>query len=339
MIDLEQLLLDYIKEQGQLVLPQLGVIRYTYQPAEVFRYTKRILPPRYKIEFFPNLIESSNETINYIAERLNLVEEDAQENLNAFINKIKEQLEVQKSYFWPQVGTFRIRDNSITFEEDKESILLAYNLGLKDVILPTYDLPTLENNKKTETSNTIPTKKLKKTVPTFVKIGICTAAFILMIFFIIVPNVSIHRIKQFQQFYSLVLDKVEGVIKIKQPSYDIEKIRQANREALSLDSLSKKKDKDTLVTSLDITVTQKNEIAHQLRYYIIAGSFKNKENAIRCLDELREKGYTPEILVFGDSLFRVYIYSSTQRQKAVEEFIGISQQDPQLKIWFYSRYE
>jgi hypothetical protein len=119
----------------------------------------------------------------------------------------------------------------------------------------------------------------------------------------------------------------------------IEDLRKMNREALSI---KQEEVTDTLKTettgALQNNIVAK-PVAKQLVYHIIAGSFKSKANALECIKKLQHMGYNPVLLNFNDTLFRVSLISNPNRQKAVEDYIQITQQHPDMKIWFYSQYE
>lgn len=115
---------------------------------------------------------------------------------------------------------------------------------------------------------------------------------------------------------------------------NIDELRKENRQALSIPV----KPVDSTRNTAPVDSSQK-AVSKQLVYHIIAGSYKNRVNAEQGMTSLQQLGFRPSLLNFNDTLFRVSLVSFSDRQKAVDEYIYISQRYPDLKIWFYSRYE
>lgn len=336
MLDIQRCIVTFLEQQHELSLPGIGLIRYTYQPAEVLRYTRRILPPRYKIEFFPDVDKSADDFVQFLSKTFQIAQSEAQESFANFLSKCKEELAAHQSFYLSQLGTFRYVDNKIVFEEDKESRLLSYNLGNKDVQLPPPPTQFIsEESKKPVSSVTVgsqPKVKRQLAIPLFVKIGLSLAGVILIVFFLLAQTNLSENID-----WAKIRGTVEGWISAlpwtSRTNPSIEELRRENREALAIPA----KSADTVV-SVPTDTTSKVP-SRQLVYYIIAGSYKNRANAEHGLASLRQLGFNPKVLNFNDTLFRVSLASFVDRQKAVSEYIQITQQHPELKIWFYSRYE
>lgn len=342
MLNIQQRIIDYIEQARKIFLPGIGLIRYTYQPAELLRYTRRVLPPRYKIEFTADADGSADDFVQFLSKTDHVSLSEAQENFNTFLSQLKEQLATQQSCRISQLGTLRYVDKKIVFEEDKESRLMAFNLGYKDTLLPPSEPRQVirEPSKPasisvaSKTSSTLPSTKQRNGIPLFVKIGLATAGLILVAFFILAQtNIAenVHLAK--------IYNSIEGWVTSlpwfhRTHPASIDELRKANRQALTIQSTP-----SDSVQAASSTDSMRKVASRQLVYHIIAGSFKSMKNAEQCVTGLQKLGYTPSILNFNDTLFRVSLVSYPDRQKAVNEYIRITQQHPDLKIWFYSRYE
>ncbi|MGC8824099.1 MAG: SPOR domain-containing protein [Bacteroidales bacterium] len=341
MLNIQQRIIDYIEQSHKIFLPGIGLIRYTYQPAELLRYTRRVLPPRYKIEFTADADGSADDFVQFLSTTEHVSLSEAHEYFNAFLSQLKEQLTTHHSYRISQLGTFRYVDKKIVFEEDKDSRLIAFNLGFKDI-----PLPPLESQQATQESSkpvsilvasksaTLPTAKQRSGVSVFVKIGLAIAGLILVVFFLLAQTNIAENIHLAKIYHS-----IEGWVTSlpwfhRTHSASIEELRKANRQALTIPTTAS----DSVRVATPVEGKQK-VASPQLVYHIIAGSFKSLKNAEQCVADLQKLGYTPTILNFNDTLFRVSLVSYSDRQKAVDEYIRITQQHPDLKIWFYSRYE
>ncbi|MCX7986560.1 MAG: SPOR domain-containing protein [Bacteroidales bacterium] len=338
MLNIQNIIIAYLEKKQKISLPGIGLIKYTYQPAEVLRFTRKILPPRYKIEFIELTNEPIDDFINFLKINHHFSEKEAHEIFNNFLTEIKKQLAESKTYKIPQIGTLKHVDNKIVFEEDKNSSLFAYNMGYKDISLPaSAETSTLQSQTSTLAQSSVTPKNFRKSsgFPTFVKVGLISAAAIIVLFFVIANS---NILKNFE--LTKVLTPIEHWIAEipwfkKSESPHIEEIRQINRQALSIEQ----EKKANLDTNENKVMSEEKVESKQLVYHIIAGSFKNKENAMECQKELKQLGFTPNILSFNDTLFRVSLIAFPDRQRAVNEYIRITQTHPELKIWFYSRYE
>lgn len=53
------------------------------------------------------------------------------------------------------------------------------------------------------------------------------------------------------------------------------------------------------------------------KFYLVAGSFIDKENAEQYIDKMKKKGFEPILIPFVDSYFRVAIFSSPIKEEVV----------------------
>jgi len=337
MLDIEQGIVSYLERAKKLSLPGMGLIRYSYQPADLLRYTRRILPPRYKIEFIAGAEEPVDDFIRYLSSMGQLSESEAQSQFSNYLTQLKARLTAGQSCSISQVGTFRYIDNKIVFEEDKNSYLLAFNIGYKDTQLPAQEAEKIAALAEKTVPKATPkpsTTKGGAKIPLFVKIGLSTAAVILVVFFVL-ARTDINRLVEWHKVKATVEGWISAIpwldhSKVK----NIEELRRENRQALAIPV----RPADSTVKAATVDTSRK-EGSKQLVYHIIAGSYKNRSNAEQSIAEFQKLGFRPSVLNFNDTLFRVSLVSFADRQKAVEEYIYITQRYPNLKIWFYSRYE
>lgn len=162
--------------------------------------------------------------------------------------------------------------------------------------------------------------KTKKTL--FVKIGIAAGILIIIAsaIYILVDSGALKG----------AFDNISAIFKEKPENLN------ALKDSTEADSLKRKAllYEEALADSIEQANT-----AYQgkIAYFIVAGSFKSAQNAQKQINSLMGKGYKAEMINLGDTLYRVSIGTYYDRRKAVEEYIAITNQDPELKIWMFSR--
>jgi nucleoid DNA-binding protein len=361
MIDIQNSIAEFLELNHKVNFPGFGILTYTYYPAEILRFTKRILPPKYRIEFIQDQNDSNEDFVKFLCKKYSIEYDEAQSLLQNFIQKLKDELFSAEKFYIPYVGTFYYssKDQRIRFEEDKDSKLLGFNFGLKDIAIPTTEevketphinaTSYIDSSKVEDKPVTTLTEKesTSHTTPKFVKVGLIIAAAILIFFFVATYFIS-DRGFSFSDSGKKVSDWIENKFsKAKLSPQKIGESRELNREALIYSENKIIKDtsstvaenKDTAsISSMTSANTISSEQKHMV-YYIIAGSYKNRENAEQFVIQLKKQGFDKARLLPNDTLYRVAIASFNNRQHAVDEFVKISTTNPELKLWFYSRYE
>lgn len=71
----------------------------------------------------------------------------------------------------------------------------------------------------------------------------------------------------------------------------------------------------------------------QKKYHLIAGSFKSRQNAELLADQLNARGFYPEILPSDAEYLRVALFSSTQKQVALDKLTEIRKEPGMERTW------
>jgi cell division protein FtsN len=79
------------------------------------------------------------------------------------------------------------------------------------------------------------------------------------------------------------------------------------------------------------------EVQEEARYFIIAGSFRNLQNASEMQDQLKARGYPSEVMVTGDRMYRVSVASYGTKQEALRALEGIRAEPELQNSWLLSR--
>ncbi len=335
-MDIIGLIKEILEKDKIVVIPGMGSLKLVYYPAEIYSFSKRILPPRYKLEFSAIYNENDKTLLNAIISKYKVTDKEANAELTLLLNKIKEITKKGEEFKIDNIGSFKLINDKFVFFEDSNSDLLAENIGLSNVSIPAYEA-SFNSSKITKQ------KKYRGGIQWFVWTGISIA--FLILFFTIGGtyfNLNIDNTLNINNLKDKILlifsksnnppmatnDTLQGKIN----AYELK------RKALLYDESNLKSQKvDNKVISSAVGDNMKKP--KQLVYYIIAGSFKTHNNAVKFKNELTNKGYNPIIISYNDTLFRVALGSYYDRKQAVQEYIMHSKEDTSLKIWFLSRYE
>ena len=72
------------------------------------------------------------------------------------------------------------------------------------------------------------------------------------------------------------------------------------------------------------------------KFYLIAGSFGNLNNAQNCSNNLKGKGFNPEILKQENGLYRVALKSFSDKKSANDEFTSLQAKATDFTVWVLS---
>lgn len=325
-MDVSRVIADILQLKGKVTVPRLGTFALVYTPAEVQKSTNKVLPPKYKIEFQGNDSVTADEFIIEISRVFNLSQESANELESKWISTLNDAVNSGQVFKLKDIGTLSRENEKLVFCEDSESIILAGNIGLETVELPLIELDEQEDEL------IIKVKKINFFYSNFYKIGLIAAAVIIVFF------VGFATLYQYRY-----LD-----IPIKYVKIWLATVTPDKPQLAITDTLDKKIDAYELKRAA-LTYNEKRAVpvepttiikpqTKKLTYYIISGSFKTEKNAKRFEKKMTIQGYSPKIII-DNELYRVAVAYVNDRNKAVEEYIAITNKDPNLKIWIYTKAE
>ncbi|RPH31677.1 MAG: SPOR domain-containing protein [Bacteroidales bacterium] len=222
-------------------------------------------------------------------------------------------------------------------------IQVESKLSEKDTITHTDDKssPTLEIEDKPSDVNE-PSKKNRFSglLYSIIAIGIIIILFFVIRNYYFSPNIEgvndITSVKAEQK--STANDKVEANGKVEKPNDEIDKaFNEESKEGNpSKEQLRKEKElEDAIANNLikdSQTKINKKSINTGIRYYIIAGSFKNPDFAANYMNELKQSGYNAAIVVQPSGMNAVNIGSYTSREEANSALKGFKSKLPNLWI-------
>lgn len=221
--------------------------------------------------------------------------------------------------------TKSIVDKVIESPKEIESNEQVIQIETKDSPIIELDKPDYSN------SVTYKPKKSKGLLYTAIAIGVIAILFFLVRSYYFPPNIEStdDSISITSKPESIINEKVEAKDKINKPKDDIDKAfnEQSNDKKRTKEEIKKEKEQeDAIASSLIENAKFKNpesKIISGVKYYIIAGSFKNPDYANKFLQELKSKGYNASIVIQPSGMNAVNIgnYSNhDEANKALKEF-------------------
>ena len=324
LVDIKKHIKQLIIDNKGVVIPGLGGFTAEYEPAAFDVTENKFLPPTNKISFNAQYTFSDDKLINLIAQKENTDKEKAKLQVESFVIQVKSQLKAGKTVAFPQIGTLRQDSKGkIHFARDKQSNLLAEAYGLKD--LKTRPL-------EKESQPTVPVQKRSKSGKKIWITILSTAAIFLII------ALSWYFTDGFTHM---------DLISSQQTVSRKDVIKEQPKTKAYLDSIAREDSLKAVINkTIDVTTNKKEALFYQepetktpeekkqyAQFHIIAGSFKKMENAEKFCNELKAKGYNPEIIESDKNLLRISIYSYPDEISALKKLYQLRETSEIKSVW------
>lgn len=315
---------EHIKEllftsQG-VIIPGLGGFVSEYEPAAFDVNENKFLPPSKKITFNPEYTYHDTQLLEFITKKEKAEKETAEKALADFVKDTKYKLKQGKTILFPEIGILSQKRGKILFSQSKETNLLTDSFGLKSIKTNQPAQPVIQKRTKEPRS-------FKK----FILIG--SAAVV----FIAVCLLGWCYTEGFSNFQFLTsADTGENQTDQK----NLKEITEKNLDSIArADSI-----KALIVHSIDDNTDKKDALFYKepekqepkstyTEFHIIAGSFKRIDNAEKFSEQLRTKGYDPQILKSGENLIRISIYSYTNETEALKKLYKLRETSEIKSVW------
>lgn len=303
-----------------VIIPGLGGFVSEYEPAAFDVSENKFLPPSKKITFNPEFSYHDTQLVEFIAKKEKAEKESVEKALADFVKDTKYKLKQGKTILFPEIGILSQKRGKISFAQSKETNLLTDSFGLKSITTKQPAQPVTQK----------PGKK-PKSVKKIILIGSAAIVFIVICIF------GWYFTDGFSDFGFLSnVDTQEN----QSPQNNLKEITEKNLDSIArADSL-----KALIVHSIDDNTDKKDALFYQepekqeskppySEFHIIAGSFKRMENAEIFSEQLRTKGYDPQIIKSGENLIRISIYSYTNETEALKELYKLRETSELKSVW------
>jgi len=303
---------DLLYRYECVVIPGFGAFLTQRQPAQIDEKTNAFYPPKKTISFNRQLKENDGLLANYIAKTEEISYEQSFQRIHTFIENLLEALEKGEKVNLHKIGMFYTQADKILFQPEINTNYLPEAFGTSSFVYPKINrnqqktIAEISAEEKTEKTLVLPSTKEKiqeeenkKPIAAFWKyaavgiVAVGLGGFLTANWY--ANEVKSHNIAAQEQAERQIETEIQ------QATFSI----------------------DDPLPSVTFKVTAKRG-----KYHIVAGAFRNKENADVKFEELKEKGFHP--LHIGKNKFGLHqiVYDSfEERNDAINQLNKIRQND------------
>jgi len=275
-MQLSKYISDLLYRYECVMVPNFGGFVSNTVSSQLDEVTQQFTPPTKNISFNIHLQQNDGLLINHIAKSLNISYDEASKLIQNTIDNWNADLQ-ESPLLLNNIGQFTLENEQLNFEPINSVNYLASSFGLSDVdvnyvlrhsVATTNVAVDEPDNDKVEEPVLAPKKTYTK--------YIAAAAIFAGVF--IAGNTYINSLVHKQE----IVAQQEITTKIQQASFNV----LSPLPAITV--LIEKKE-------IEVETPSVPEITHY-KYHIIAGAFKDAENAAKKVAHLTKKGYDPKII-------------------------------------------
>jgi nucleoid DNA-binding protein len=343
-IDPSKHIKEILQERNSVILPGIGGFTAKYQNAKYYSRTGKFLPPSKKVIFNAYLNYEDHVLSTFIQQSYpDVSKEEANQIVVDYCSETKKRLNDKKKVRIEGLGILKRNERGVlTFEPHVQDNLLLDSFGMDAL-----RIDPVEKDSKVS---------IEKEHNTYSTSSKWRPLYIGLLILVIIAVTAAFSVVFFTEEVSGILQKVESVFKGKNSTetnnegagYKLGQFRDDAQFAGDVkDSV---READTAV-SRDIAVkldqqTRKeralyyeegNDYPGKTKYYIIAGSFNNHENAELLQKQLGNRGYSSEIMEEDDELFRVTMAVYANKRKALKSLEKIKSAEKKINPWILSK--
>ncbi|HUW06633.1 MAG TPA: SPOR domain-containing protein [Williamwhitmania sp.] len=326
--NLGELLAELLRINNRVSLPNLGAFVAEYKPAIIDEATRVITPPAKEISFSKEETWNDKLLENLVAEQEGLTPEAAAIAVGLFVEQVKETLDKANKYIFEGLGIL-IKDGAeFNFKIEEGLNLLPDAFGLESLVIhqTSTEKETISEKPKEITAkpNIVPpariaTRKRFSGVIWVAAISLITIACVVLWLF---TDIFTPQQMPTSPMVSQAQPAIDSTV---QDSTAADTTEKADVEEVINTQTEKKK---ALYYEEPKSSTNTEKV-----FYIIAGSFTKEGNAERLKSSLEKKGFKPEILTVDGPVYRVSMFSFTDRNRALEELARLRDENKQMSIW------
>ncbi len=360
-MSIEKLIKFLLLEKKSIIIPGIGELATLYHPAKQNNTSQTISPPSQSIIFRNNITRDFNEVlVHAIVRYKKMSQEEARDLLYQYIKNFKNLVEKKEYVQINDLGHFFLNDhNQIDFKDQGHDNLFFETFGMEPVKYTAkrephqaYKQNTNDNINKMASKKSPPEKNnLKK----FKIWGPIIVSVIIIVLIIIFYNQ--HEVKRIEDVSFYPTEQPDKKIKKsdtkktdrqkKTGESNVEnKKSNENTNIQSEEYIAqqlKEKAKKENALKLQAQMDQKDTIEDlsQNKYYLVAGSFNEYQNAQEYKIKLEKKGYEAKILddiKNNNNYYRVYIGSAFANKKiAMDKLNQLRQKENDDFAWLLSK--
>lgn len=329
-----------------VILPGFGGFITNNIPANYISETGMFYPPSKAITFNSRLAANDGLLINYFSQRYNFSYEEAKGHISAFAGFAGSELDKGNRVVFDGVGAFVKKSGAIVFSPDNSVNLLIEAFGLpvlqlpvekQPLAYPVFEAPGQSGRMLSKALMVLPFLLLIALFP--LKINKIQFDTVNPANFVNINSIIKHKdsLRNNPVSISEVIDKLS---EIEYALFYVDSKVSESKNTAETDIDSVRADTTTVETTALVTREPETEKAHEPGYkvtsqknnYIIAGSFVEMKRAEVFCNEMKRKGFSPEI-ISRDSKLRISIGSYSDSSKASEALQLFRKEHPDMPVW------
>ncbi|MCX6257773.1 MAG: SPOR domain-containing protein [Bacteroidia bacterium] len=326
-MEVNKFIYELLFQYDCVILPDFGGFIANYRSAEIHPKFNTFTPPGKNILFNRNLVHNDGLLVSYIARIENLEYLASKNIVVGFVRETLRKLEKGERVTFEGIGVFYFdKQRNLQFEPDSSTNFLLDAFGL-----PTFRFPGIrEHNTERQIRRKVsgsgkPRPPIHKVTARKVLIGLP-----LVIALIVIPvRSTINRNSSLSSIIPLPSYRVTLVQPVKdKTSGDSTNLVPESVNAASLPSQNNIQEKSALAPKTEVPVLTAHHVTGDRRFYVVAGSFKSNKGAQKLSDELSALGSNPVILEPDNGRIRIAVFSSTDRQEAIQKLNSLKPEHP-----------
>lgn len=341
-LDISNNIKNLLYQHDCVILPGFGGFVANYKPAKVDYDRNIFAPPSKDISFNSQLTHNDGLLISDVSYSSGLAYLDAKRNVENYIKEIKSRLEKGRKVVIDELGTFHYnKEKLIQFEPDKLKNYLIDSFGLSTFefsLLEEYDVrKRIKPKFRTSQKNLSRRKVIRRTL----------IAVPLLAALVLVPlktNLLRTDTFSFNPFNknTEITHKPKSSVVHEEASF-VQPVSEVNTEATEdlneyKDLVPEEKPEEVNKEAVtEVSTSPEPIVVPEKRYDIVAGSFKNKDNANRLSNSLLKEGYNAELLEAPNGFYRVLIEGSPTFVVARKEMYKFKYSHPGENYWLLKR--
>jgi len=298
---MEHYIKDLLYRYECVVIPGFGGFLTQRKSAYLDIKNQQFIAPSKSISFNRQLIENDGILANYIAKAEDVSYQKAVDKINLFVEQLSQSLAKQKEITLDEIGTFYQREDKVLFfVNDRENFLLD-SFGLQ---------ATGANSVKEKLVEKQPIKEEESLEAPIKEISLQEA--------IVQRSTSKYAFVKYAAVGIIALG-VAGLIGANWYSQNVEEHNLVEQQKASKQVEQQIQEATFIIQNPlpEIVFKVKTEVGN---YHIVAGAFREKENALKKVTQLKEEGFSPrEIGANKYGLHQVVYGSFETRREALNK--------------------
>ncbi|SHI83153.1 Sporulation related domain-containing protein [Mesonia phycicola] len=307
----EQYLQELLYRYECVVMPGFGAFLAQRKSAEIHETTHAFYPPKKVISFNKQLSENDGVLTNYIAKAENISYSEASEKVVLFVQELQSTLNAYQEIVLKEIGTFSLEEGKVLFQPFYHNNYLAESFGLS-----TFTSPVIEREEEIVEEVAHVLAKVEETIASEKENDTSTIS----------EEISAVEEEKEQNKtpiwrYAAVGVIALGIAGLLGSNYYVNTIEEHNiaEQQKAEQQIESQIQEATFMISNPLPEVTFKVARENGNYHIVAGAFREKENAAKKVEQLIQKGFNAREIGTNKYGLHQVIYSSHEdRLQALE---------------------